>query len=164
MIKSLSPLHTINNIYSADRPPAAFRPRYYLCRTNLETANITLESGMFNAIIAPKDIILRGINYDPVLGRYTTLYICGNFHRILSRIDSCSTNFHIQRAFTVHQLLTILQENYHSIVIVEHDPTIYDDAGDVKRVVSLCDDGCLSQCNICFIRPTNGSSPLISDF
>ena len=29
----------------------------------------------------------------------------------------------------------ILQENFHSIVFVEHDPSIYGDAGDVKRVI-----------------------------
>ena len=31
--------------------------------------------------------------------------------------------------------MTILQENFHSIVILEHDSSMYDDAGEVKRVI-----------------------------
>ena len=38
-----------------------------------------------------------------------------------------------KRAFTVHSLLTILHETYHSIVFLEHDPSIYDGAGVSKR-------------------------------
>ena len=96
---------------------------------------IVLQPGRFSAIVAPVEIILTGMNNNPVLGRYTTLLICGNFSRILDGINRTSGNFEIQRAFTVHQLLTILRGDDHSIVIVEHDPTIYDDAGDAKRVV-----------------------------
>jgi hypothetical protein len=97
--------------------------------------DVTLQSGTFNAIIARVDTILGGINDNPTLERYTTLYICGNFSRILDGINRRSTNFHIQRAFTAYQLLTILHETYHSIVFLEHDPTIYDDAGQVKMMI-----------------------------
>jgi DNA polymerase I len=30
---------------------------------------------------------------------------------------------------TLFQLMTILQENHHSFLIVEHDPMLYEDAG-----------------------------------
>jgi len=96
---------------------------------------IILQSGLFNAIIAPEEMILAGLNDNPVIERYTTLYICGNFSRILNGINRRSTNFNIQRAFTVHQLLTILHATYHSIVFLEHDPTIFDDAGEVKSMI-----------------------------
>jgi DNA polymerase I len=39
----------------------------------------------------------------------------------------------VRRAFTVFQLMTILQENHHSFLIVEHDPLLYEDAE--KRMV-----------------------------
>lgn len=97
--------------------------------------NITLQTGTFNAIIAPEEMILGGINDNPVLQRYTCLFICGNFSRLLSRIDRKSNHFHIQRAFTAHQLLTILQETYHTVVFLEHDSSIYDDAGEVKFMI-----------------------------
>lgn len=96
---------------------------------------IILQPGRFYAIVAPIEIILAGLNDNPVLGRYTSLLISGNFSRLLDGISRTSGNFEIRRAFTVHQLLTILREDDHSIVIVEHDPTIYDDAGDTKRIV-----------------------------
>jgi DNA polymerase I len=97
---------------------------------------IVLQSGRFSAIVAPTEIILAGLNDNPVLERYTSLLIGGNFSRLLNGMNRTSGNFEIQRAFTVHQLLTILREDDHSVVIVEHDPTIYDDAGDTKRLVS----------------------------
>ena len=34
----------------------------------------------------------------------------------------------MRRAFTVFQLMTILEENHHSFLIVEHDPLLYEDA------------------------------------
>jgi len=50
--------------------------------------------------------------------------LLGTFHG--SWGGSKGHNFEIQRAFTVHQLLTILLEDDYSIVIVEHDPTLYE--------------------------------------
>jgi len=32
----------------------------------------------------------------------------------------------VRRAFTSFQLMTILEENYHSFLIVEHDPLLYE--------------------------------------
>jgi DNA polymerase I len=99
------------------------------------TDRIVLSPGRFYAIVAPIETMLAGLNDNPVIGRYTTVLIGGNFSRLLNGINRTSGNFEIRRAFTVHQLLTILREEYHSIVIVEHDPTLYEDAGEVKRVV-----------------------------
>jgi len=96
---------------------------------------IVLSPGRFYALIVPPDTFLAGLNDNPVIGRYTTVFIGGNFSRLLNGINRTSANFEIRRAFTVHQLLTILREDDHSIVLVEHDPTIYEDAGDVKRIV-----------------------------
>jgi len=39
----------------------------------------------------------------------------------------------VRRANTLFQLMTILEENYHSFLIVEHDPLLYEDAE--KRMV-----------------------------
>jgi len=96
---------------------------------------IVIQSGRFSALVAPLEVILAGLNDNPVIGRFTSLLVSGNFSRILDGINRTSGNFDIQRAFTIHQLLTILRENDHSIVIVEHDPTLYDEAGDTKRLI-----------------------------
>ena len=85
--------------------------------------------------MAPVEVILEGLNNNSVLDRYTSILISGNFSRLLNGINRTSGNFEIQRAFTIHQLLTILRENDRSSVIVEHDPTIYDEAGETKHLI-----------------------------
>jgi len=37
----------------------------------------------------------------------------------------------VRRAFTVYQLMTILEENHHSFLIVKHDPLLYKDAAEM---------------------------------
>ena len=63
------------------------------------------------------------------LQRYKVLFICGNYSRILSRLNRNITEMDVRRAFTFFQLMTILEENHHSFLIVEHDPMLYEDAG-----------------------------------
>jgi hypothetical protein len=49
--------------------------------------------------------------------RYKILFLSSNF-----------TSIEVRRAFTCFQLMTILEENHHSFLIVEHDPMLYEDA------------------------------------
>ncbi len=42
----------------------------------------------------------------------------------------------MRRAFTVFQLMTILEENHHSFLIVEHDPLLYEDAGEMVEYLA----------------------------
>ncbi|HUS75600.1 MAG TPA: hypothetical protein VMY43_06285 [Methanothrix sp.] len=41
----------------------------------------------------------------------------------------------MRRAFTVFQLMTNQEENNHSFLIVEHDPLLYEDAGEMVEYV-----------------------------
>jgi hypothetical protein len=61
------------------------------------------------------------------LQRYKILFISGNYSRILSRLNRNITEQDVRRAFTSFQLMTILEENRHSFLIVEHDPLLYED-------------------------------------
>ena len=123
---------------------------------------IILSPGRFYAIVAPVELFLAGLNDNPVIERYTTIFISGNFSRILNGINRTSGNFEVRRAFTVHQLLAILQEEYHSIIIVEHDPSLYEDAGEVKRVVPPDNEGCVTRFDIRSLCAENGSPFCIS--
>lgn len=89
---------------------------------------ITLRQGTFTAIIAPEPVILSALNDNPDLGRFLFLFLCGNYSRILSRIKRTSSNFEIRRPFTADQLLTVLKETGHTVIFIEHDPTLFDDA------------------------------------
>jgi hypothetical protein len=92
--------------------------------------SVTLRTGTFSALVAPEDLVLTGINDNPVLRRFLFLFICGNYSRLLSSINRRSVSIEVRRAFTAFQLLTILRESYHTIVFVEHDPGLYEGAGE----------------------------------
>jgi hypothetical protein len=89
---------------------------------------ITLQSGTFNAVIAPEQVIIAALNRHADLQRFLFLFVCGNYSRLLSSIHRTSANFEVRRAFTAHQLFTILKEAAHTIVFVEHDPAMFDGA------------------------------------
>jgi hypothetical protein len=80
----------------------------------------------FNVLVAPAEMLIEALNSHLDLQRYKILYIGGNYSRILSRLDRRFTELEIRRAFTSSQLMTILEENHHSFLIVEHDPLLYD--------------------------------------
>jgi DNA polymerase I len=103
--------------------------------------SVTLESGTFSVVMAPEELVLRGLNSAPVLSRFLFLYVCGNYSRLLTGIRRRSAHFEVRRAFTLFQLLTILGEAHHTILFVEHDPTLYEDAGSRSRGVSSPLDG-----------------------
>jgi hypothetical protein len=67
---------------------------------------------------------------------YKFLYICGNHSSILSRLDRNFQDLEIRRAFTVFQLLTVLQETRHSLIFIEHDPLLWEDATGMIEYIS----------------------------
>lgn len=95
---------------------------------------VTLRTGTFTAVVAPEDLVLAGLNDNPVLRRFLFLFVSGNYSRLLSGINRRSVTIEIRRAFTAFQLLKILRESYHTIIFVEHDPGLYEGAG--KEVLS----------------------------
>jgi len=97
---------------------------------------IPLQTGTFNVIIADERLLVSALNASPELKRFMFLYVCGNYSRILPAVDTTSANFDVRRAFTAHQLLTIIREAYHTIVLVEHDPGVYDGAAELVDTVA----------------------------
>ena len=89
---------------------------------------LTLQPGTFNAVVAPEKEIVAAINNNTDLQRFLFLYISGNYSRILSGINRQSKNFDVRRGFTAHQLFTMLGEAAHTVVFIEHDPSLFDGA------------------------------------
>ncbi|MGA2933776.1 MAG: hypothetical protein ABSD81_01315 [Methanomicrobiales archaeon] len=98
--------------------------------------SVTLESGTFSVVTAPEELVLRGLNGTPALSRFLFLYVCGNYSRLLTGIRRRSAHFEVRRAFTLFQLLTILREAHHTVLFVEHDPGLYEDAGSLLPEVA----------------------------
>ncbi len=88
---------------------------------------VSLLEDTFNVLVSPVELLVNAINSNLNLQRYKVLYVSGNYSRILSRLDRNITDMDVRRAFTVFQLMTILEENHHSFLIVEHDPMLYED-------------------------------------
>jgi DNA polymerase I len=95
---------------------------------------IELRKGMalhpctFNAVIAPEKAMISALNNNKDLQRFLFLYVSGNYSRLLSSINRSSKNFEVRRAFTAHQLFTILKGVSHTVLLLEHDPTLFDGA------------------------------------
>ena len=89
---------------------------------------MTLHPGTFNAVIAPGKVMISALNLNTDLQRFLFLYVSGNYSCLLSSINRSSRNFEIRRAFTAHQLFTILKEASHTVLLLEHDPTLFDGA------------------------------------
>jgi DNA polymerase I len=83
---------------------------------------VSLLAETFNVLIAPVEMLAGALNSHLELQRYKILFISGNYSRILNRLNRNITQLDVRRAFKVFQLMTILEENHHSFLIVEHDP------------------------------------------
>jgi len=97
---------------------------------------VSLLPETFSVLVAPEEVMAGAINSHPELQRYKILFISGNHSRILSRLDRNVTLLDVRRAFTVFQLVTALEENHHSLLIVEHDPLLYEDAREMVVYVA----------------------------
>ena len=108
---------------------------------------IELRKGMplhpctFHAVVAPEKVIISALNNNKDLQRFLFLYVSGNYSRFLSSINRSSKNFEVRRAFTVHQLFTILKEANHTILFLEHDPTLFDGAEEmIPQIAGMLKD------------------------
>jgi hypothetical protein len=70
------------------------------------------------------------------LQRFRVLYVTGNNSAILSNLGRRFEALEIRRGFTVFQLMTILEEAHHSLVFIEYDPLLYEDAQEMTEYVS----------------------------
>ena len=97
---------------------------------------VSMAPETFNVLVAPVEMLVDALNSHINLQRYKLLYVCGNYSRILSRLDRNFTELEVRRVFISFQLMTILEENHHSVLIIEHDPMLYEDAKEMVEYVS----------------------------
>jgi len=89
---------------------------------------ISLKSRSFNVLQGPRELFIQALNRNLDLQRYKVLYVCGTHSGILSKLDRRFQELDIRRA--------ILEETRHSIILVEHDPLLYEDAAEMTEFVS----------------------------
>jgi hypothetical protein len=98
--------------------------------------SVTLQDRAWHILVAPLPMLIGALNQHLDLQRFEVLYICGNYSRVLSSLDRRFTSLQVRRAFTVFQLMTVLEESCHSLLIIEHDPLLYQDAEEMTEYVS----------------------------
>jgi len=126
--------------------------------------SIAIRSGTFSMVIAPVPVVTQAINTCAALQRYLTLYSCGNYSRILSGVHRTCSGFTIQRAFTAYQLITILREAYHTIVIVEHDGSLYEnDRKMVYPVAMALREAARTAAVVCYTPVQDGAARRIAE-
>jgi hypothetical protein len=129
----LNPFHHIRSTHGT---PSCHKSHLYpIMEIELHPA-VSLLPETLNALVAPVEMLVDALNSHLELQRYKILFICGNYSRILSRLNRNFTELEVRRAFTSFQLMTILEENHHSFLIIEHDPTLYEDATEIVEYVA----------------------------
>jgi DNA polymerase I len=98
--------------------------------------SVSLQESTLNVLVAPPELLVNALNSNLNLQRYKVLFVSGNYSRILSRLNRNVTELDVRRAFTSFQLMTILEENHHTFLIVEHDPLLYEDAGEMVEYLA----------------------------
>jgi hypothetical protein len=86
--------------------------------------------------VAPREHFIAMLDRNLNLQRFKVLYVTGNFSGILSRLHRRFTELEIRRGFTTFHPMTILEEAYYSLIIVEHDPMLYEDSQEMIEYVS----------------------------
>jgi DNA polymerase I len=57
---------------------------------------VSLLPETFNVLVSPVEMLVEALNSHLNLQRYKILYVCGNYSRILSRLDRNITEMEIQ--------------------------------------------------------------------
>ncbi len=104
---------------------------------------------------------MQALNRNLNLQRFSVLYVTGNYSGILSRLDRRFVDLDIRRGFTVFQLMTILEEAHHSLIFIEHDPMLYEDAREMTEYVSLALREASKEAAILLYAP--GADPYLED-
>ena len=98
---------------------------------------VDIQAGAFNLLVSPEDIAIRALRGAVEPRRFLVLYVCGNYSRLLSRINLRAAEFDIRRAFTSSQLLSILEDAHQTFVFLEHDPSLFAESEEMIEYVSI---------------------------
>ena len=87
--------------------------------------------GTFSIIVAPSGFILEALSTLLNRSRNRIIYVCGNYPEILPKIAGEHKKLQVRRALTAYQILSILDDTTESLILFEHDRTLYDEASDL---------------------------------
>jgi len=96
----------------------------------------------FAIVLAPATVLAPAVTECLRLNHDRVLYVSGNYPPVLTGLDRRERTFHVRRALTAYQLLSILDEAWaEETVLIEHDHGLFDDApGTAAGIGRACSD------------------------
>lgn len=92
--------------------------------------------GGFAVVIAPLPALAAAVAGCLRIHGDRLLYVSGNYPQVLTSLDRGGRAFHVRRALTAYQLLSILDEAWaEETIIIEHDRGLFDDAPDTAAAI-----------------------------
>lgn len=96
---------------------------------------VSLSPGTFSLLIAVSGDLTEALEAYVTKKRGLILYLCGNYPCILPEMHRFSDRFVIRRALTAFQILTILDEAYHSFIIFEYDRSLFEEHTELLPII-----------------------------
>lgn len=96
----------------------------------------------FAIVLAPATALAAAVTECLRLNHGRVLYVSGNYPPVLTGLDRRERTFHVRRALTAYQLLSILDEAWaEEIILIEHDRGLFDDAPETAAGIGrACSD------------------------
>ncbi len=115
----------------------------------------------FNVLISPPAIAIdEAVRLAHT--SFSSLFIAGNRISILTKIKH---GYEVARAFTCHQLLTLLENAHHQSIFIEHDPSLFESLRDAE-ILALALRDTASRCEtlVYYARTSDEFSSIISRY
>jgi DNA polymerase I len=100
------------------------------------STGITLYPGTFTAVIAPGWPIIAAFESNRDLRRFLSLFVCSSRSSLLPGMSRAVPHFDTCTVMSAAQFLECIPGTRHSIVVIEHDPSLFDGAGQMYEPVS----------------------------
>lgn len=94
---------------------------------------ISVQTGTFTAVIAPEEFMLPALT-NPVTEKYLFLYLAGIRSGILPALTGHHGTRDAVRVPSRGALTAAIREAHHTVIFVEHDPSLYDSPDDIVPV------------------------------
>ncbi len=90
--------------------------------------DILVPERMITVIIGPPQVMADSMDHcSGMMRRFPFLYACSNYSMVLPLLHRTTFEFSVRRGFTSDQVSTIIGECDATYLIIEHDPSLYED-------------------------------------
>jgi hypothetical protein len=100
------------------------------------SSGITLYPGTFTAVIAPRKFIIAALGNNGELQRFHSCFVCGSVSCLLPSISCAAPHFEMCISMSAAQFLERVQDAHYSIIIFEHDPSLFDGTEQMSAPIS----------------------------